>query len=64
MNDDINSSKNNLKGLKLTLKNYEQTLSKQDRDILTNKHKVELLRLEAERGNNLPNAIKKILRRR
>ena len=61
MNDDINSSKNNLKGLKLTLKNYEQTLSKQDRDILTNKHKVELLRLEAERGNNLPNAIKKIL---
>ena len=61
MNDDINSSKNNLKGLKLTLKNYEQTLSKQDRDILTNKHKVELLRLEAERGNNLPNTIKKIL---
>ncbi len=61
MNEDINSSKNNLKGLKLTLKNYEQTLGKQDRDILTNKHKVELLRLEAERGNNLPNAIKKIL---
>ena len=61
MNDDINSSKNNMKGLKLTLKNYEQTLSRQDRDILTNKHKVELLRLEAERGNNLPNAIKNIL---
>ena len=61
MNDDINSSKNNLKGLRLTLKNYEQTQSKQDRDILTNKHKVELLKLEAERGNNLPNAIKKIL---
>lgn len=61
MNEAINSSKNNLKGLKLTLKNYEQTLGKQDRDILTNKHKVELLRLEAERGNNLPNAIKKIL---
>lgn len=61
MNEDINSSKNNLKSLKLTLKNYEQTLGKQDRDILTNKHKVELLRLEAERGNNLPNAIKKIL---
>lgn len=61
MNENINSSKNNLKGLKLTLKNYEQTLGKQDRDILTNKHKVELLRLEAERGNNLPNAIKKIL---
>lgn len=61
INEDINSSKNNLKGLKLTLKNYEQTLGKQDRDILTNKHKVELLRLEAERGNNLPNAIKKIL---
>ena len=61
INEDINSSKNNLKGLKLTLKNYEQTQSKQDRDILTNKHKVELLRLEAERGNNLPNAIKKIL---
>ena len=61
MNDDINASKNNLKGLKLTLKNYEQTGSKLDRDILTNKHKVELLRLEAERGNNLPNAIKKIL---
>lgn len=61
MNDDINASKNNLKGLKLTLKNYEQTGSKLDRDILTNKHKVELLRLEAERGNNLPNTIKKIL---
>lgn len=61
MNENINSNKNNLKGLKLTLKNYEQTLGKQDRDILTNKHKVELLRLEAERGNNLPNAIKKIL---
>ena len=61
MNEGINSSKNNLKGLKLTLKNYEQTQSKQDRDILTNKHKVELLRLEAERGNNLPNAIKKVL---
>ena len=61
MNDDINASKNNMKGLKLTLKNYEQTGSKLDRDILTNKHKVELLRLEAERGNNLPNAIKKIL---
>ena len=61
MNEDINSSKNNLKGLRLTLKNYEQTQSKQDRDILTNKHKVELLKLEAERGNNLPNAIKKIL---
>ena len=61
MNDDINSSKNNMKGLRLTLKNYEQTLSRQDRDILTNKHKVELLKLEAERGNNLPNAIKKIL---
>ena len=61
MNEDINSSKNNLKGLRLNLKNYEQTESRQDRDILTNKHKVELLRLEAERGNNLPNAIKKIL---
>ncbi len=61
MNADINTSKNNLKGLKLTLKDYEQTLSKQDRDILTNKHKIELLRLEKERGNNLPNAIKKIL---
>ncbi len=61
MNDDINASKNNMKGLKLTLKNYEQTGSKLDRDILTNKHKVELLRLEAERGNNLPNTIKKIL---
>ena len=61
MNEDINSSKNNLKGLKLTLKNYEETISKQDRDILNNKHKVELLKLEAERGNNLPNAIKKIL---
>ena len=47
--------------LKKVIKNYEQTLGKQDRDILTNKHKVELLRLEAERGNNLPNAIKKIL---
>ena len=61
MNEDINSSKNNLKGLKLTLKNYEETISKQDRNILSYKHKVELLRLEAERGNNLPNAIKKIL---
>ena len=61
MNEDINSSKNNLKGLKLTLKNYEQTFSKQDRDILSYKHKIELLKLEAERGNNLPNAIKKIL---
>ena len=61
MNEDINSSKNNLKGLRLTLKNYEQTQSKQDRDILNYKHKVDLLKLESERGNSLPNAIKKIL---
>ena len=61
MNEDINASKNNLKGLKLTLKNYEGTYSKQDRDILSYKHKVDLLNLEKERGNNLPNAVKKIL---
>ena len=61
LNEEINSYKNNLKGLKLMIKNYEQTFSKQDRDILSNKHKVELLKLEAERGNNLPTAIKKIL---
>ena len=61
MNEDINTSKNNIKGLKLTLKNYEGTYSKQDRDILSYKHKVDLLNLEKERGNNLPNAVKKIL---
>ena len=61
MNEDISSSKNNLKGLKLTLKDYEQTYSKQDRDILSYRHKVDLLKLEAERGSNLPNAVRKIL---
>ncbi len=61
MNSDINTLRNSLKGLKLNLKNYEQALSKQDRDILSSKHKIELLNLEKERGNGLPIGIKKIL---
>ena len=52
---------NNINGLKLMVKNYEQTYSKRERDILTNKHKIELLKLEEGRGNNLPISVKKIL---
>ena len=52
---------NNVDGLKLMVKNYEQTYSKRERDILTNKHKIELLKLEEQRGNNLPVSVKKIL---
>lgn len=61
INEEVNTNKNSIKGLNLSLKEYEQTFSKQDRDILSYKHKIELLKLEEERGNNLPNAIKKIL---
>ncbi len=61
INEEVNINKNNIKGLNLNLKEYEQTYSKQDRDILSYKHKIELLKLEEERGNNLPNSIKKIL---
>ena len=61
MTEEINSNKSNLKGLKLTLKNYDQTYSKQDRDILNYKHKIDLLKLEEERGNNLPLGVRKIL---
>ena len=61
LNEDRETLKNNIDGLKLMIKNYEQTYSKSERDILTNKHKIELLKLEEQRGNNLPTSVKKIL---
>ena len=61
LNEDREAFKNNIDGLKLMIKNYEQTYSKRERDILTNKHKIELLKLEEQRGNNLPTSVKKIL---
>ena len=61
INKDLEAHQNNLNNLKIRLKDYEQTYSKQDRDILSTKHKIELLKLEAERGSALPDAVKKIL---
>ena len=61
LNEELTSIKNTVRGFKLTIKDYEQTFSKQDRDIISYRHKIDLLKLEMERGNNLPVAIKKIL---
>ena len=61
INKDLEAHQNNLNNLKIRLKDYEQTYSKQDRDILSTKHKIELLKLEAERGSALPDTVKKIL---
>ncbi len=61
LNEELNINRNSLKGLNLTFKEFEQTYGKQDRDILSYKHKIDLLKLEMERGNNLPQSIKRIL---
>ena len=55
------SYQNNYNNLKTTLKDYEYSYSKQDRDIISTKNKIELLKLEEERGNSLPQAVKQIL---
>ncbi len=60
-NKDIEAYQNNMNNLKIMLKDYDQTYSKQDRDILSTKHKIELLKLEAERGTAIPDTVRKIL---
>ena len=58
----INDLQNRLKSCQLSLKSYDVIYSKQERDILTKEHENSLLKLEIERGNNLPKAIDKILK--
>ncbi len=57
----LERDKKQLSNLKLSLKQARDEEQKHDHDIINYNHKIELLRLEYERGDNMPPAVKAVL---
>lgn len=62
LKEELETAKQQLNEMKIQKKHFDQEYSKNDREILTCKHKIDLLKAEEERGDYLPQAVREVLK--
>ncbi len=60
--EELSTANKQLEQIKLRKKQLDQDYSKNDRELLSCKHKIDLLKTEEERGDYLPQAVREVLK--